>query len=383
MFTKLSRRVRDKVEKKIEHLEHQHHNVPKLVIRVLNRTITAKERRERKQNRRQEAEELFQKKRETFIRIVNKRQIICEPPTGIVSKSNNSSISCQRSRSNKKWTTKFYSPAIRQHNADYLKQARTDLTKLKTFCERYALKNGYEEDGTAGEIIQTSQLESTVQNECDYKELIRLLKVGKSIKLRFETGNFVHLLAEWVRVDDENARQDWNTLPFNERQQREWSHIKKFQKRYWTMAEIDPSYAKQMCCKKATTLHVRQDSIVETLGSEMPTIDFFTKSLSTHCKHTPSETVVKDGFATESLQCSLPDSVSYASLRRMALKQGAWKRHGKLLNGAQMMMARDAFKPRRETFIHRSSGLRNEYRPHKEKMGIRRADSCGDLMHLS
>lgn len=82
------------------------------------------------------------------------------------------------------------------------------------------------------------------------------------------------------------------------------------------------------------------------------------------------------------LVCILPDSVSYHTLRQISMEICDWKRGGRILNGGQLMMARNAFKPSREKSAKGPSGLRNEHRPHEEQKNIKTINSVVDMMDL-
>lgn len=324
------------------HEEHELHAMRDIKIKSLERKVKAHERRERKEKRRQQSRDLFKQSCDKFIRIINKRElIVCGPPTGLESTSNDTSIPCQLCQSHMDSTKQICSPATQQEHVDYLVQARLDLIELKTFCREHALENGYRKDRKTGMIITKSPSKATVRTEGDYQDLIRLVRSLRSEELDSASDTvtdmrpYLHGAVEWINYDGANARPDGDKLTFNERQQADWTYVKKRQEQYWAVAEMDPHYAKQMRSIKATTFS------------------------------------------------SMPDNVSHSILRCMALKLGAWKSHGRLLNGAQLMMARDTFKPRREMLASGSSKLCNEYQPNNESKEFKRIDSFAYMVDHS
>ncbi|KAE9967519.1 hypothetical protein BLS_006330 [Venturia inaequalis] len=386
MARKQSRELESKYREKMNHLEHEWPTTTKVVLGFFKQPANAKERRERKEKQRQQASDLFKKNLKKFFIAVNKTEpIVCASPTGLESTSNNTSISSQPCQSYTDHNQEVPCPSKRQDHADHLIQARLELTELKACCKTYALEKGYQEDDSSGKIITNFTPATKVWTEDDFKEITGLIKALRAELDGEETSTCPYTLrvVEWVSTGDKAAQRERNNLPFDERQRADWAYVKKRQEQYRTVAELDPRFSKQMRSKKATTVSVQLDTAVETLGSYMSEIDYLTKILSTHRRRTPFKIVVKEDVAMEEeLMCILPDSVSYTTLKHMALKQGRWKRHGKLLNGAQMMMARNTFKSKRSTLVKGSSGLGNEYRPHDKQKALNRIDSFGYMTEL-
>lgn len=109
-------------------------------VTILNVT---KERREREEKQRQQSKDLFKTNQKLFIEAINNRKpIVCKPPIELVSTTSDTSVSGPGCQSDNDLNSgEFYGPTTLQDHIDHLKQARMDLTELKTFCIQYVTKN--------------------------------------------------------------------------------------------------------------------------------------------------------------------------------------------------------------------------------------------------